>query len=406
MRATARARYREHVHLTFAVPIAAPTPDPSTSPGVSDSLIEESEKLLTSLFTDTSEQLIGLAVLLGILVVAWFVGRAVIRGITAGIERGTPFNDPRTRRALRKARIAVPEPDTIELRLEADRRAQRADTLRRVLNSSLAVLLITIGVATTLTVLGVPVGPMLASAGVVGVALGFGAQSLVKDVLSGLFMLVEDQYGVGDVVNLGEATGTVEEVGLRCTRLRSIDGTVWYVPNGQIIRVGNMTRMWSRALVEVRFAYDTDVEAARKAMLDAVEAARASSPQVADSILGEPEVAGVESLEYNAVMLRLLVQVNASTQWDVQREIRRELRRILAERGIDLAVPGEAMVVEASRQAPRREPVAPESPGDEADAPAGTAPSVTEAPDGLGTATTPAGSGTAAAPSTKRKGKS
>ncbi|SEJ68021.1 mechanosensitive ion channel family protein [Demequina mangrovi] len=322
--------------------------EPSPSPTL-EGPASEVQNLWEDLTSDTSGQFIGLGLAILLLIIVWFVGRAVIRGITLGIERGAPLSDSRTRRALKKAKIPIADPPTMELRLEAERRRQRANTIGRVLNSTLAVVLITVGVTTVMSMIGVPIGPLMASAGVVGVALGFGAQSLVKDVLSGVFMLLEDQYGVGDVVNLGEATGSVEEVGLRCTRLRSLDGTVWYVPNGEITRVGNMTRMWSRALIEVRFAYDTDVEAARQAMIDAVQSARDGHRKVASAILGDAEVAGVESLEYNAVMLRLLVQVNPATQWDVQREVRLEMRRIFAERGIELAVPGEAMVVDTDR---------------------------------------------------------
>ncbi|MDN4479806.1 mechanosensitive ion channel family protein [Demequina muriae] len=318
-------------------------PDTTTAPG--DDLPTGEE--LGEWLSDVSQNLIGFGIMLVVVLVLWFVGRAAINGFTRAMERGAPLTDARARRALSKARIKLPDPDTIEERLEAERRRQRAGTLRRVLKSALAVVLILLVLMTGLAVVGVPVGPMLASAGILGVALGFGAQSLVKDILSGTFMLMEDQYGVGDVVDLGEATGAVEEVGLRCTRLRSLDGTVWYVPNGEIRRVGNMTRMWSRAMIEVRFAYDTDVEAARQAMIDAVLAAKREREEVAAALLGEPEVAGIESLEYNAIMLRLMCQVNPATQWDVQREVHRQMRRLFAERGISLAVPGEAMMFDS-----------------------------------------------------------
>lgn len=298
---------------------------------------------------DVSGRAIPFLILLAVALILWFIGRAVINALTRSIERGAPLNDRRTRQALSKAKIKLPDVDTMDARLEAERRRQRAGTLRRVLKSALAVLLIALVVISALGVLGVPIGPMLASAGILGVALGFGAQSLVKDILSGIFMLMEDQYGVGDVVDLGEAIGAVEEVGLRSTRLRALDGTVWYVPNGEITRVGNMTRMWSRVMIEVRFAYDTDIEAARQAMIDAVQAAKDASDEVASALLDEPEVAGIESLEYNAVMLRLMCQVNPATQWDVQREVRREMRRIFAERDISLAVPGEAMVFDSKQ---------------------------------------------------------
>ncbi|MDN4483098.1 mechanosensitive ion channel family protein [Demequina lignilytica] len=330
--------------MIFLTASATPEPVPTSS--------AEAQELIDGWISNLEGGALAMLVVTVLLLLAWFVGRGLIKGVTKGIERGTPFQDARTRRALKKARIPMPEPDTMELRLETERRSQRAHTLKRVMTSALAVVLIATFVMTLLTVLGIPVSGMLASAGIVGVALGFGAQSLVKDVLTGVFMLIEDQYGVGDVVDLGEASGAVEEVGIRSTRLRSLDGTVWYIPNGEITRVGNMTRLWSRALVEARFAYDTDIEAARQAMLDAVEAAKGASDQVAANVLSEPEVAGVESLEYNAVMLRLLVQVNPSTQWDIMREIRRQLRTILAERGIELAVPGEAMMVDS--KAPSR----------------------------------------------------
>ena len=279
--------------------------------------------------------------------ILWFVGRWLIRVLTSGIETGLPMGERSARKALRKARLLkVALEPTLEERLEEQRRMKRSGTVRAVLNSGLTVLVLATTLMSLLTVFGVPVGPLIASAGIVGVALGFGAQSLVKDLLSGLFMLIEDQYGVGDIVDVGPATGVVEDVGLRAVRLRSLDGTVWYVPNGEITRVGNRTRLWSRAIIEVRFAYDTDIEAARQAMFDAVEAAR-ENPDVAAAILDEPEVPGIEEMAFNSVMVRLLLQVHPATQWTVQREVRRQMRRIFAERGIQLAVPEGSLVVGA-----------------------------------------------------------
>lgn len=327
------------------------TPEPTADP--LDSLPDGGA--IREWFDGVTEQLVPFVVVLAFVVVVWFIGVLVINAVTRTIERGAPLNDPRARKALSKARIKLPEhQQTVDARLEAERRRQRAGTLNRVLKSALAIVLIILIVMVALAILGVPVGPMLASAGIVGVALGFGAQSLVKDVLAGIFMLLEDQYGVNDIVDLGEAVGAVEEITLRATRLRALDGTVWYVPNGEITRVGNMTRMWSRVMLEVRFAYDTDVEEARQAMLDAVTAAAERDPEVADSILDKPSVAGIESLEYNAIMLRLLCQTNPAMQWAVQREIRLEMRRLFAERGIRLAVPGDAMLFDTETpKAPR-----------------------------------------------------
>ena len=169
---------------------------------------------------------------------------------------------------------------------------------------------------------GIDLAPLLAGAGVLGVALGFGSQSLVKDFLSGMFILVEDQFGVGDIVDVGEASGTVEAVSLRTTRLRAIDGTVWHVPNGEIHRVGNMSQHWSRALLDIEVAYDTVVDHARaviKRVADAVW-------QEDDGVLEEPELWGVEQLGAHGVMLRLVVKTTPSQQWRVSRELRERIK--------------------------------------------------------------------------------
>ncbi len=275
--------------------------------------------------------------------VIWGIGRLIIRSIVKGITRGFDVAEDATRSVLDKANL-LDRPDELEAqreleqRLEEQRRATRANTIGVVLRAALNVVVIAITVLMILGELHVSVAPILASAGVAGVALGFGAQSLVKDLLSGLFMLIEDQYGVGDVVDLGEASGVVENFGLRSTRLRSLDGTVWYVPNGEVQRVGNKTQLWSRVLIEVRFDLDVDPEAARQAMLDAAAAA-AKDEEIAAAILDDPQVPGVEQLDFNAVMLRLLIQVQPSQQWAVQRAIRAEMRKVFRARGIELAAP-------------------------------------------------------------------
>ena len=294
------------------------------------------------------ETLTGGAIAIGIslvaIVIAWLILRLIIVWVTRGIERGADLTDRQKRKLERYGKATPTIADEQERRLDKERRHKRATTIRTVLTSLVSVLAITTFLFVVLSVLGVPVAALLASAGVLSVAVGFGAQSLVKDLISGAFMLMEDQYGVGDIIDVGEAIGTVEEVGLRCVRLRALDGTVWYVPNGQIIRVGNMTRTWSRVLVEQRFAFDTDLDAARQAMLDAVTEAR-KDPDIDAAILGEPEVPGIEAIAYNSVTVRVLIQVNPATQWTVQREIRKHLRRILVERGIELSAPESVPVV-------------------------------------------------------------
>lgn len=278
------------------------------------------------------------------IIVVWVILRFVIIWVTRGIERGTDLTKRQAARLAKYGKSPLAIKEEQDERLERERRHKRARTIRSVLISFATVLAITTFLFVLLGAFGVPVAALLASAGVLSVAIGFGAQSLVKDLISGAFMLMEDQYGVGDIIDVGEATGTVEEVGLRCVRLRALDGTVWYVPNGQIVRVGNMTRTWSRVLVEQRFAYDTDLDAARQAMLDAVAEAR-KDEDVDAAILGEPEVPGIEAIAYNSVTVRVLIKVNPATQWTVQREIRRHLRRILTERAIELSAPETVPVV-------------------------------------------------------------
>ncbi len=296
---------------------------------------------------DLTASSIGVGFLLMGALIVWIIGRLMIRAVTRSIETGLPFRRT-ARQALERARVELPPIDPQEVRLEEERRLQRAGTIRTVLNSALVVVLLAVLVVMILDQAGLPVAPLIASAGIVGVAFGFGAQSLVKDLLAGLFMLIEDQYGVGDVVDLGPASGLVEEVGLRSTRLRSLDGTVWYVPNGEIARVGNMTRLWSRAFIEVRLSYDTDLDAARQALIDAVTAARAASEDVDKAILSDPEVPGIESFDYYSVGIRLMIQVAPLKQWDVMRQVRLEMRRIFDERGIRMAVPDQTLLMDSS----------------------------------------------------------
>lgn len=285
-------------------------------------------------------------------VIVWVLGRLLIRVLTRSISSGLPLSR-RARAAIRKAGLVQHPNDPLAARLAIQRRAQRSGTIAAVLSSTLTAAIAALVLVMILDIAGLPVAPLLASAGIVGVALGFGAQSLVKDVLAGLFILVEDQYGVGDIVDLGEATGTVEDVGLRVTRLRSLDGTVWFVPNGEIVRVGNMTKVFSRAVIEVRLDYNTDLDEARLALLDALAAARAADPVLDKAVMAEAEVPGIEAFDYDAVVVRLIVQVTPLAQWNVARAVRKELRRIFDERGIRIAVPDHTLYLDETHPAKR-----------------------------------------------------
>ena len=280
------------------------------------------------------------AVLLGIVVLAlarWFVTRTV----QSVVEGGTAFRR-HARRLLSRTGVGAAV-DSNPLAIA--RRVQRAETMGSVLRSA-AGLVVGIAVITVLANINDwELGPVLASAGVVGVALGFGAQTLVKDFLSGLFLLVEDQYGVGDVVDLGEASGVVEAVGLRVTQVRDLSGTLWYVRNGEILRVGNMTQGWSKAFVEILVPPDDDAGPATE-LLRTVAADVAQDPDLAGLLLGEPEVTGYEELTGEAVRLRVMIKVAPAKQWEVQRVLRERIRRAFTEQGLALALPRREVVVE------------------------------------------------------------
>src|SRR4051794_7823773 len=220
----------------------------------------------------------------------------------------------------------------------SERRRQRAETIGSVLRSVTSIVVFTVAGAMVLGELGFDLGPVLASAGIVGVAVGFGAQNLIKDFLNGMFMILEDQYGVGDVVDAGEATGTVESVGLRTTRLRDVQGTVWHIRNGEVIRVGNKSQGWARALLDIPVAWDTDVEQVR----DVVKAAADSVWQDedwSDRIVEEPEVWGIEDMGSTGLVVRLAVKTAPLEQWKVGRELRQRVKAALDGAGILVGVP-------------------------------------------------------------------
>ena len=200
------------------------------------------------------------------------------------------------------------------------RLTERVDTLAAVLRNVIAVIVWLVAVLIILSDLGVDLGPLLASAGVATVVIGFGAQQVVRDYLAGLFMLLEDQFGVGDVIDMGEATGTVESVSLRVTRLRDVEGVVWWVPNGQIERAGNETQDWARAVVDVAVARDSDIDSA-SAVLDEIAKRAVADPGLASRTLEPPKVLGIQQLTDTKVLLRVSVKVAKGAQDDVKRAI-------------------------------------------------------------------------------------
>ncbi len=244
-----------------------------------------------------------LLVLILALIARWFLHRLITR-IVAGAT-----SNPVSKLMNRGAAAAA-----------ADRSGQRARTLGSVLRSLCSAV---VGIIATIMVLGefgVDLAPILASAGIVGIAIGFGAQNLVKDFLSGMFMLLEDQYGVGDIVDVGQASGTVESVGLRITTLRDVNGTLWYVRNGEILRVGNKSQGFAVAVVDVPVAHGTDV-AETSEIATRVAQERVEQPDIAEDVLEEVQTLGIESVTAEKLTLRLTVRVQPGRQFAVQRAL-------------------------------------------------------------------------------------
>ena len=279
-----------------------------------------------------------------VLLVAWIVVGVLRRVIDQFVATLSGQGQPGRRIKRRLGRtpiVARTLPggvlDTSTLSLRA---AARAETLGHVLRSVSAFAIWTIAGLTVLGEVGINLGPLVAGAGIVGVALGFGAQSLVKDFLAGIFILVEDQYGVGDIIDVGElsgpaVSGTVEAVSLRSTRLRSVNGTVWHVPNGTILRVGNMSQQWARALLDVSVAYGSDLDHAQvviKRVADEVW----QDPAWSGQVIEEPEVWGVEDLAADGVTIRLVVKTQPAEQFTVLRELRGRIKAALDAAGVEM----------------------------------------------------------------------
>lgn len=208
--------------------------------------------------------------------------------------------------------------------IEKARVVQRTRTIGSVLSNFITWGISIFAVIVVLSELGVAVGGLIAGAGIIGAALGFGAQSLVRDLISGLFIVFEDQYGVGDVVDLGEVKGSVEVVGLRVTQIKDFEGTLWYVRNGEISRVGNKSQGWSRVVLDLPLDSTADREKASKALIAAATTVT-KSKQFVDEVLSEPEVWGIQAFSGDEVVLRLVVKVDHRNQDLIARALREQV---------------------------------------------------------------------------------
>ena len=253
--------------------------------------------------------------------------RRVVSGVVSGVKSEAKAVAEDAESPLVKARVI-----------------QRTKTIGSVLSNFITWGIALITVTMVLNELGVQVGALIAGAGILGAAVGFGAQSLVRDLISGLFIVFEDQFGVGDVVDLGEVKGAIEAVGLRVTQVRDVEGTLWYVRNGEIARVGNKSQGFSRVIVDLSFEPSVDIEKAKSAMLAAAGTV-SKSKTLGTQLIGQAEVWGIQALSGDSLVIRMVQQVASKGVDEVGRELRASVVSELKKSKLNLASTGNSFTV-------------------------------------------------------------
>jgi moderate conductance mechanosensitive channel len=313
--------------------VAAPPP---ADPGLTDACGEDPGAVCEAVWESTGNDFLAGAAdwfigrplsILIITVVAWIAARLVRRAVRKAVYRLVSADRDAAARALQ--RVGLPTTTTVD----DPRRTARATSISTVVASTVTVAIWSIAGMLILGELGIDLAPLIAGAGIAGIAIGFGAQNLVKDCVSGLFMLIEDQYGIGDVVDLGVATGVVDRISLRTTVLRGDDGTVWHVPNGEIRRVGNRSKLWSVAMLDVVVAYDSDLATVKRVVQETATAV-CESEDFAGDVLEAPELLGVESAGGAGLTVRLMVKTATGAAPRLQRALREAIKEGLDRAGV------------------------------------------------------------------------
>jgi moderate conductance mechanosensitive channel len=275
---------------------------------------------------------VGTTILL-IVVGSWLAQRLIwrflkhtMRGLrTDRVQRGLSSIRRRTPRALLDTGAHM-----------SMRRAQRAETMTSILRNITTIVVVMVAAFLILNQLTVDLAPFVAGTAIATAALGFGAQNIVRDFLAGFFIVVEDQYGVGDVIDVNEVSGTVEGVSLRVTRVRSADGTLWHIPNGELKRVGNKSQAWSRALITFVVDAGSPLELTRRTIQEAAEKLR-EDPKFQTSMLDHPEVWGPENISGKGIEFKLAVKTPPFEQWRLSRALRVAVKDGMDQQGIRLA---------------------------------------------------------------------
>jgi len=261
-------------------------------------------------------------------VLRWLVNRFIARVIKQVTHAKRPQSIAELNNLLGSAKTRREE-------IVGDRRRQRAATLTSVLQHINGVVVFSVAFMMILGAFNLNLAPILASAGIAGLAIGFGAQHLVQDYVAGIFMLLEDQYGVGDIVDVGEVIGTVEDMGLRVTTIRALDGTLWYVRNGQIMRVGNTSQSWAYVVLDIPLPPTVDVDEASEVIMGAVRSF-AEDEDWRESVLDEPEFSGVASMTIDQTTVRFGLKMTSEQQWAGGRELRRRISEALKDAGVSM----------------------------------------------------------------------
>jgi moderate conductance mechanosensitive channel len=321
--------------------LLAPSPTPSPTPDVFKSIdvtaICQDDVVCSRVYEWTGNQWLAnssywvvvkplriIGIILLALLIRWLLHRAIQRLTTSTTRASMP--------ALLRPLKEKAAPTAEEGQFIPERRRQRAEAIGSVLRSFVTAAVFSMAALLVFGELGFNLGPLLASAGIVGVALGFGAQSLVKDLIAGLFMLLEDQYGVGDTVDLGEAVGVVETVGLRITTVRDMRGVLWYIRNGEIVRVGNKSQGWALVVIDIPIGFVNSEQAI--AVLKEAAGQVAESEEHRNEFIEPPDVIGVDQLTVDGAVIRTIAKTTADGQVTLQREMRRALTEALEVSGL------------------------------------------------------------------------
>lgn len=276
-------------------------------------------------FTSIGGKALGVAIIIVAAVVLSWLLRVVIRRVVTRIVNGA------------KTKASVDDTQALDRSpLAAVRLVQRTRTLGSILQNIVNVILGIVAIILIVNTIDATIlGSFALLTAALGAGLGFGAQNIVKDVLNGIFIVAEDQVGIGDVVDMGLATGVVEYVSVRITHIRDVNGTLWYVRNGEVTRIGNMSQGWSRVIIDLAVPTDADIDEVESAMLGAArDLAREAKWRT--RILAQPEIWGLESISGDAIVIRLVIKTRPTAKDDVARELRSRLKRAIDEIGVKL----------------------------------------------------------------------